>query len=82
MPELDSLWDDMILDIREVAAEMVADMRPLFDVRLRKQRMATFLKKLDGEGLDKYLCRCGHKHDGVCDCPACSSFATMIFGGN
>ena len=53
MPELDSLWDDMILDIREVAAEMVSDMRPLFDVRLRKQRMATFLKKLDGEGLDK-----------------------------
>ena len=82
MPELDSLWDDMILDIREVAAEMVADMRPLFDVRLRKQRLATFLKKLDGEGLDKYLRHCGHKYDGVCGCSACSSFATMLLGAN
>ena len=78
---MDSLWDDMILDIREVAAEMVADMRPLFDVQLRQQRMTTFLKKLDGQGLDQYLRRCGHKQHGTCDCPACSSFTTMILGG-
>jgi hypothetical protein len=82
MPEMDSLWDDMILDIREVAAEMVADMRPLFDVQLRQQRMTTFLKKLDGEGLDKFLRRCGHKYAGTCDCTACGSFATMILGNS
>jgi|TARA_R110000824_G_scaffold104560_2_gene248171 hypothetical protein len=75
-------FDDMIFDIQEVAMELVADMRPLFDPKLRKKRLSSFLKKLDGEGLDRFLTRCGHKQDGPCNCQACSSFAQMILKVN
>lgn len=78
MPEIETEFDDMIFNLREVAAELVADMRPLFDPKLRKKRLSSFLKKLDSEGLDRFLTRCGHKRDGPCDCQACGSFAQML----